>query len=487
MKIHFLVPPAKNERNPDRLFGCNYSFFLQQNIFILYPATYLKENGFNVRFTDCNNENLSLEQALKDEFDVYVFYSVFLSRDLDIETADKIQKKYPNKKIIFIGADPTIFPEKYLKNNRFVIRGESEETILELCKELKKTKPNFKKIKGLTFFDKSRIDNPSREYIKDLDKLPFPDRNLIKNRYKLSNPKFKTFPSTTILTSRGCAFKCSFCIPNSLSFAREVDYKRSHKTKTPVTKRSPENIIEEFKILKKQGYKSIFIIDDQFVWGKERTLKILRGIRDPDLEIALLARCDVLADEEIVKEMSLSNIKFTDLGVESFDQKILDDVGKDLDVKDIQKSIKYLKKYNIEPEVNILLGCSPLETKETIRKTTNEVKKMDVDIVHATVCTPFPGTDFRETAIKNNWTINGDEEYKPIDPGADSLISYPHLSREELIKSVKNIYKVHYFNPKYLFKQFIRLRSFKELKNKTKVGVEMLKNIILTKNEKKQK
>ena len=481
MKIHFLIPPIKEHRNPDRLFGCNYAFFVQHNIFLLYPATFLKKNNFNVILTDCVVENKNLESALKEEADVYVFYSVFLSRSIDLEATEIIQEKFPNKPVIFIGSGPSIHPDKYCtKPFRFVLRGESEESILKLCNELNKKKRNFKKIKGLTFFDKKIIHNGPRNYIKNLDKLPFPDRALLKKPAKYFNPKFKKFPSTTMLTSRGCAFRCYFCIPNSLSFAREVEWKRYFKIKPPVTKRSPENIISEFREIKKQGYKSVFILDDQFVWGKERTIKILRGIRPFGLDVALLARCDMLSDEELVKEMALSNVKFVDLGIESFSQEILDDSRKDLNVKTIDKSVKNLKKYNIEPEVNVLFGCSPLETKETINNTIKEVENMDVEIVHATVCTPFPGTDFREVAIKKGWTEN--KEYTPIDPGADSLISYPHLSKKELINSLKGLYRKHYFSPNYLLKQFIKIKSLQEFKNKFKAGWSIFKNILLVKN-----
>jgi radical SAM superfamily enzyme YgiQ (UPF0313 family) len=480
MKIQFLIPPANEKRNPDRLFGCSYSFFLQHNIFILYSASYLKSKGFDVEFTDCVVEKKSLDEVLKQEKDVYVFYSVFLSRDIDLKTADIIQEKFKDKPIIFLGTDSTYSPEKYCtQKNRFVVRGEPEETILELCKELAKKKPNFKKIKGITYFDKKKIDNPSREYIKNLDKLPFPDRTLIKKPLGYSNPKFKNFPSTTILTSRGCAFRCYFCIPNSLSFAREIDYKKHFKTKPPVGMRSPKNIIDEFKLIKKQGYNSVFIIDDQFVWGKERIIQILRGIRSLNLELALLARCDMLKDEELVKEMALSNVKFIDLGIESFDQKILDYVRKDLDVEDIYTCANNLKKYNIQPEVNVLLGCSPLETKETIKKTIQEAEKLNADVIHATVCTPFPGTEFREMAIKNGWTE--DKEYIPIDPGSDSLISYPNLPKKELIKSVKRIYRKHYFNPTYIFNQLIKTKSLREFNSKFKTAQSMLKNIFLSK------
>ncbi len=486
MKICFLIPPTKG-RNPDRLFGCNYAFFMQHNIFILYPASLLKQYGFDVKFIDCTKEKKSLNDVLKRDFDVYVFYSVFLTRKTDLSTAEKIEKKFKNKAVVFLGTDPTYSPEKYAtKKNRFVVRGEPEYILLELVKALKNKKKNFLKIKGLTWYNSKLINNKSRDYIKNLDNLPFPDRTLIKRPFSYFNPKFKKQPSTTMLTSRGCSFRCYFCIPNSLSFAREIEWKRHYGKKPPVSMRSPKNIIEEFKLLKEQGYKSVFIVDDEFIWGKERTIKILKGIRNLGMEISILARCDMLTDEELVKELAKSNVKYVDLGVESFSQEILDDVKKDLDVRTIRKSIRNLKKYRIEPEVNIVFGTSPLETKGTIKNTIKQVKKLDVDFIHATTCTPFPGTDFREIAIKKGWTVTGDKDYIPIDPGADSLIEYPHLSRKELVKAVKKIYRQHYFNLRYLFKQFLRTRSLKELKNKIKTGESIFKNILLNKNEKKK-
>jgi len=480
MKIHFLIPPSNTEKTPDRLFGCNYGFFIQQNIFLLYPATLLKEKGFDIEITDCTIEKISLKQALKNEADIYVFYSVFLSRQIDLKAAEQIEKKYPEKPIIFIGPDPTYKPEFYLKKeNRFIVRGEPEYTLLELVKAIKSKnlKNKIKTIKGISYLKKGKIiHNKPRDYIKNLDKLPIPDRTLLKKPFSYSNPKFRKQPSTTMITSRGCAFRCYFCIPNSLSFARELEYKRYHKKKPPVTMRSPKNIIQEFKIIKKQGYKSVFIVDDEFVWGKERTLEILKGIKPLNLEIAILARCDMLTDINLVKAMKQAGITYIDLGVESYDQKILDDIKKDLKIETIEKSINNIKKCKIQPEINVMFGASPLETKETIKKTINFVEKLGVDIVHSTICTPFPGTDFREIAIKKGWTEN--KEYKPIDPGAESLISYPHLSKEELIKATKTLYRRHYFNLRYLLRQIVKVRSLKELFGKIKTAINIWKNII---------
>ncbi|HLG30509.1 MAG TPA: radical SAM protein [Candidatus Brocadiales bacterium] len=521
-KIHFLIPPTPPEadgKSPDRIFGCNYAFFFQHNIFILYPATLLKKAGYDVRVIDCAIENETIASALKDKADAYVFYSVFLSRGIDLQTASIIESSLSrDTPIIFMGSDPTYCPEKYLlrpKNggstispNRFVIRGEPEYSLLDLINNLEchcegQSPEAISKVEGVSWvssfglrisgFEKV-IHNPYRKYIEDLDSLPFPDRTLLKNPQKYFNAKFKKLPSTTILTSRGCAFKCYYCVPNSLSFARELEWKRAHKNfhselrtpnselqKPPVAKRSVGNIIEEFREVARpqnghSGYRSVFILDDQFVWGRARTLEILDGIKDLNLEISLLARPDMLTDKELVNKMAEAGVRHVDLGVESFNEDILRDIRKDLDVTTIEKSITLLKEANIKPEINIMLGASPLETEETIKDTLEKVKRYDVDIVHAKICAPFPGTEFHDIAKKSGWMIT--KEYVPIDTACDSLISYPHLSREKLIGLLKTFYHEHYFNPRYLIKHLTALKSFKELKNKARTAVNIWKNII---------
>lgn len=529
-KIHFLIPPPacsdtyrKNGlKSPDRIFGCNYAFFFQHNIFILYPATLLKKAGYNVRVIDCAIENETTNSALKDKADAYVFYSVFLSREIDLKTANVIESTISKDiPIIFMGSDPTYCPEKYLLSpNRFVIRGEPEYSLLDLINNLNQaisespppipplakgdhlSIPSLAKgdhhsipplekggkggftVEGISWYANGKvIHNQPRKYIENLDTLPFPDRTLLKNPHKYFNAKFKNLPSTTILTSRGCAFKCYFCVPNSLSFARELEWKRwnhpqgTNKTpKPPVTKRSVRNIVEEFREVAGSGYNAVFILDDQFVWGNARTLEILEGIKDLNLEISLLARPDMLTDKELVNKMAEAGVRHVDLGVESFNEDILRDIRKDLDVSTIEKSISHLKKVNIKPEINIMLGASPLETEETIKDTLQKVKSYDVDIVHAKICTPFPGTEFHDTAKKSGWMIT--KEYVPIDTARDSLISYPHLSRKKLIGLLRTFYREHYFNPKYILKHLTALKSFKELKNKARTAINMWKNII---------
>lgn len=482
MIIHFLIPSAaENGKREvlDRIFSCHYGFFPQQNVFILEPATVLRDKGYDVKVTDCVVDKISLKKALDKKGDIFVFCSAFLSRDLDLWAAQQIKKRFGNKWIVFLGNDPSCFIEKYLiSDNHIVLRGEPEETIVELANELKKDKPNLKKIKGISWSNKGKIiHNPLRKYIENLDKLPIPDRTLSSKPFDYPNARFSQFPSTTMLTSRGCSHRCLFCIPNSLSFARELEWKNVHNVKPPVRVRSAKNVIEEFRLLSAQGYRSVAIVDDQFLWDRKRTETILKGIKDLKMEISILARCDRLTDYKLAKMMSDAGIKHIAFGVESFDQSILDYVRKDLKISTISRAIEWCKKARIEPEINIILGSCPLETKKTIAKTIREVEKLQVDIVHLTAITPFPGTDFAKLAKEKGWMTV--PEYSPIDSSAQCLISYPHLSDKELLKYVRKFIIIHYFSPSYIFRNLRKIKSPQELMGKIKAGINQFKLLLI--------
>lgn len=482
MKIHFIIPSNAEKGKQevlDRIFGCNYGFFTQHNVFIIEPATVLKNLGYEIEISDCVVEKISLDDALGRGGDIFVFYSVFLSRDTDLWATNEIRKKLGKKWVIFLGNDPVWFLDKYLiSKNHIIIRGEPEETIVDILKELEKGKPNLKSVKGISWKkNKKIIHNPPRKYIGNIDKLPVPDRLLLKKPYDYPNARFSQFPSTTMLTSRGCSNRCLFCFPNSLSFARELEWKNIHNAKPPVRTRSADKVIEEFKILHEQGFRSVSIVDDQFLWDRKRTEKILKGVKKFNFEISVLARCDRITDFALAKMMFEAGIKHIAFGVESFHQPILDYIRKDLKVDTIARAIQWCKKAGIKPEINIILGSSPLETRETIAHTINEVEKLKIDIVHVNVITPFPGTDYAKLAKKKGWMTV--DEYQPVDSSAQSLISYPHLSDKDLVKAVKRFIFRHYFSPGYILRNITNIKSSKELLNKVKAGINEFRLLLI--------
>lgn len=478
MKILFLVPPPlDNAPQAERIFGCNYGIYSQANIFILYPATILKNQGYDVTFLDFpvnrkNNEDFK-EFCREQDFDIVVFYTVFLSKKTDLIARDMLKRCKPETKFIFMSTEPTAKPEEFVDANSVVIRGEPESRILKVVEALI-VNYSLSGIPGISYKTGSEvIHEKGCQVIDNLDELPFPDRSFLKaNNYH--NPKLSRQPFTTMIGSRGCSFNCYYCVPNSLDFAREIEFKRNNNmAKPPVRLRSAQNIIEEFSMLAGQGYKSISFLDDQFIWGGKRTMDICFGIAPYGLEWSCLARADMLQEKRIVDEMSRAGCKFIAIGVESFNQKILDYIGKGSKVEMVYSAVSNLKKAKIEVELNILLASSPLETSSTIQETFKEALKLDPDYILFSICTPFPYTEFNSVAKKEGWMIK--DEYEPIDPIKESFISYPHLSKQELDKTIRQLYLKYYFRLNYIFKKIIRLKGLRDFLNKTKTALTIFK------------
>lgn len=466
MKITFLVPPPIDGKIPERVAGCAYLLYYVPNIFLLSAAAVLEKKGYEVRYIEATMKNWDRGHFLtflkEDLSDAYCFYSVNLSQRTDMQALQDIREIRGNVSVIFFGPAPSDRPAEFVVDeDSYVVRGEAEYTMLELVKALE-VKSSVKGIKSVSFKNKDEtIHNGNREPIEDLDVLPFPARHLLEERDIYYNPKLGKRPFTAVCTSRGCSYRCIYCVPSSLSFSRELEYKHHFGKKPPVRKRSPENIIEEFTLLKSLGYKAVNIQDDQFVWGEERTVKICEGIKDLDIVWGCSARSDHL-NEPIIKAMSAAHCKFIDLGVESFNQEILDYVKKDIDVKKNEDAIKLVKKYGISAKINIMFGASPLETMDTIRKNVEEVKRLKVDQVMYNIANPFPGTEFYQIAKENKLFVYGD--YKPVNVAKEANIAYPHLSKVDLENAVRRANFEFFLTPRFILKNIRRLGSLDSLK-----------------------
>lgn len=479
MKILFLVPPPLDGApSAERIFGCNYGIYPQPNIFMLYPATILKNKGYEVHFMDFTikgNKKIGFKKFCEvSTFDIVIFYTVFLSKQTDIIARNMMCQNNKRTRFIFTSTEPTASPDNFIDENTVVIRGEPEERITPLIEAIENSK-GLEHIPGISYRNKDgkNIHQGGYTVLDGLDKLPFPDRAILNLKF-YHNPKLSSRPFTTIIASRGCSFGCYYCVPNSLDFAREIEFKRENQmSKPPVRLRSPQNVIAEFQMLARQGYKSVSFLDEQFVWGKDRTIELCRGIAPFKIEWICSARADMLLDKEVTKAMAQGGCKNVSIGIESFDQGILDYIGKGCKVEVFYSAVKNLRDAGIGVEFNILLGSCPLETRETIKKTFKETIRLNPDYVLFSVCTPFPYTVFNDRAKSEGWMIK--PEYEPIDPIKESFISYPHLTKKELDRIIRKIYFKYYFRIAYVWNKILRLKGMGDFLNKVKAALSILR------------
>jgi anaerobic magnesium-protoporphyrin IX monomethyl ester cyclase len=482
MKICIVVPPSNKEHIiPERVYGCTFSYYRQPELPLLYVASLLEQEGHAVTFRDFTEENSwkSFEDAVAaSDHEVYVFHTVLLAESADIKAARFITE-HTNASIIFFGPQPTFQPINFLLNDRcYVARGEAEYIIRDLLRGLESGP--VADVKGISYLHNGQMrENDTYGVIQDLDSLPFPARQLLQERECYFNPKLEERPVTLVLTSRGCSFRCYYCVPNAISWARELEWKRYHPgKKPPVTLRSPGNIALEFETIKQQGYRAVSIIDDMFLFGgKDRVLQLCRGLEQVGLPFGGLARCDLILDEEIVSALAKAGCRYVDLGIESLDQGVLDDIKKDIDATKVESAIRLLGKYNIEPKPNIMFGASPKETRETIEHTIKTIAEYPVNYCMFAIATPFPGTAFAEMAKKEGWAIEPEihDLENNLSPTDKSLVSYPHLTKKDLERAVKMANRRFYLSPRRVWFQLRKLRSLKALKDLISTGWKVIK------------
>ncbi len=466
-KITFLTPPALvSKLAADRVFGCNYGYYPVPNIFILTCAAVLEQEGFTVKYVDGAiekwTENDLIDFLKRDDSDLYIIYTVYLAKETDLKTLKLIREYKGNMPVIFMGPVPTEIPEMFMRDdNVFVVRGEPEMTLKEFTLALQGGH-SPEGIKSLSFRTNGSIKhNELRSVVNDLDSLPLPARHLIK-KGKYYNPKIGVQPFTVVLTSRGCSYKCTYCVPCSLSYARELEYRCTLGRKPPVRQRSAENVLTEIRQLKKEGYRSIGFIDDQFIWDEQRVLDISKGLEEIDIEWGCLARADRL-NERLVRAFARAKCQYVDIGVESFNQQVLDDIKKDLDVNTIFYAIDLLKKYNITAKINVLIAASPLETEETIKENIRIIRRLKPDSVMYGITNPFPGTVFNKIARREGWMLF--DEYKPVDVQKECIISYPHLSNRQIEHLARQANIRFFLSPSFLAQNLAKIRSPKALFN----------------------
>jgi radical SAM superfamily enzyme YgiQ (UPF0313 family) len=362
---------------------------------LAYAASLLESNGFHVEIIDASVLSLDKIGVLKllsrKEPSLIIINTCGVSFYHDLDFARSIKKitqipvaiiePYPG----FIHWSGSIF-----RGFDFVIRREIEYTVLELCEKF----PDVEKIKGLIHKkDNKIITNPTRSLIKNLDELPFPAYHLLPVE-KYSYDMLEKKPFLTLLTSRGCPFNCFYC-------TYPLGYGKIWRG------RSPENVIEELKLLKKKyKVKSILFRDQVFTFDQSRAEKICEYIIQEDLDVKW--RCETRIDclsKNLMKKMKAANCVGVHIGIESGDTEILKKFGKvGISIEKVKRVFRDAKKIDLELLAFFMIGF-PGETKESVQKTFTLAKELNAERCWFNPATPYPGTEFYKMAESKGWLL----------------------------------------------------------------------------------
>jgi radical SAM superfamily enzyme YgiQ (UPF0313 family) len=399
----------------------------------------LEQNGHEVQIMDCAASGMTWD-ALGEEIKIYsprlvVWSTGTPSIDNDLIFAAFIKENSPVAVTAVFGTHVTRFDweclEKYPELD-CIIRHEPELTTRELAQAIQDEK-SFNEITGLTFRTAGGEikDNPSRPFIDDVDQLPHPAWHLIDtNLYRLpfSGERF-----LIIAPLRGCPFNCSFCTCQTY-YGKKL------------RKRSVASVIKEIEYdMVRYNVRNFFVWAETFVVDKKYVEQLCRAIIDRKLNISWTCNSRVdTVDPELLKLMAQAGCWMISFGIESAEQKILDEVQKGTKVEQAGDAVRWAHEAGIKAVGHIILGL-PGETRQSIMKTMAYAKKLGLDLAQFYCAVPFPGSALYERASKAGWIKDSDFSHFKQD---NAVMELPTISAQEVNKYRAIAYRRFYFSPR---------------------------------------
>ncbi len=384
------------------------------NIFIrlglAYLAGALKARGHEVSLADLRvltgwDEYEELVKRVSPDCIGISMHSVELS--YAVEAGKRAKKILPKVVTVAGGIHPTMFPEECLDTGAFdyVVQGEGEISLPLLVEDPKR-------------FPKSFWGEAP-----DLDKVPFPDREIwtdFKTRMNCEPFGISQFsfplPMVEIINARGCPYNCKFCCgPGEHQLYTKVT--ESGKRVPYIRGRSVSNVIAEIEMLiEKYGIKSAMFHDDQFIMNPQWVAEFIKelhksGLVKKGFKWVTSSRADIICrNDELIGKMADAGLLLLIVGFESFSPRILQWFGKGVTPEQNSRAAEILHKHNVKVWANYILGI-PTDTgwhKEDDLMTVDGVLRANPVHFSPAFYTPVPGSGLYDF-YKNNHLIIGDE------------------------------------------------------------------------------
>jgi len=464
MNISLINPPFDLEDLTGKTKSMTRVMNTIQPLGLAYVAAYLLENGYEVKIYDCQCSDIDSEKLVsslkKESPDIIGFTSTTPMIKNTIKTVMKIKKELPNSINIIGGSHVSALPKRTLSFNCFDvgIRGEGEITILELIKSIENYGlKKLKKIKGIVYRkNKNIIMTPVRPLIKNLDELPFPARQLLPplKKYKPTPASYRKLPQGQVMTSRGCPSQCTFC--DRSVFGSTYRF------------RSVNNVFEEIEeLINLYGMKDLKFFDDVFTLIPNRVYEICNEFKKRKIDIpwCILTKVN-LVNKKMLKKLKDAGCWQVLFGLESMDEKILASLKKGTAVKQNISAVKWAHEAGLSVRADFLIG-TPLEDINSIKKTLNEAKKLNIDFAHFNKFTPYPGNELYKTLISKRYNFKPEDIPSQLDH-ATAIYSPTLMSKEEFLTQLNECYKQYYIRPRYILKQISKLRSLEDFKRMIK-------------------
>lgn len=376
----------------------------------------IKEFSINDRV-----ENI-LEGIIEEKPDVVAFSCYIWNMEFVNRLAELIKLVDPNIEILYGGPEVSYEGKEFLENHpgEYVIVGEGEKTFREFVL-YKLGEGKIEDIKGLNYKRDGKVfENPKRPEM-DMNELVFPY-----NYEEDINNKIVYYEA-----SRGCPFKCKYCLSSVMHGVRFLDVERVKK---------------ELKYFMERGLKLVKFVDRTFNCNREYTVELLKYLSEQDTETRFHfeVAADLLTEEQIEILNNAPKGRFQlEVGVQTTNNEVLHNINRYITYENIKKKVlKVASRKNVMQHLDLIAGL-PGEDLESFKKSFNDVHAIRPDEIQLGFLKLLKGSSMREEAEK--WGI----VYSPYAPY--EIIRSKDISYEELLllKKVEAMVDKYYNSCKF--------------------------------------
>jgi anaerobic magnesium-protoporphyrin IX monomethyl ester cyclase len=384
--------------------------------------------------------------------------------------AKLVKKNINGCKVIIGGPHATVRAEEILEicpEVDYVVRGEAEETMVELMNFIDKRKKELKNILGVSFRKgKKIVSNRDRLQPKNLDIYPMLNRSLLMNKNKLSSEDMGL-----IMTSRGCPYRCTYC-----ASTKGIRY------------RSVDSVMEEIKsVFEKYETRQFTFKDDSFTVDRSRVVDLCNRLNNWKVKINWECNTRVnLVDEELLRLMKKAGCNFVKVGVETGSARVLKAMNKGISLDQVRLAAKLFRKVGLHWTGYFMMGVVG-ETEKDIKRTVDFMHEIKPNLGVIAVYEAFPGTVMFEEGIRKglyrqNMTLNdfysmAPDSYYKVDPKIQNEKITPRKFEiiknrvnkefhgqnkkiENVVAMARSKIRVYYRDPKIFFDDVKKMLSY---------------------------
>lgn len=366
-----------------------------QNVMICEPleleyiASNIEAHGHQAIIVDMILEKKKIAYFLKLHEPDVVGVSGYISHvNIMKDYARQVKEYNPNIKTVVGGVHAEVNPEDFESEYiDYIIRANGIKTFNDILNQLE----NKSEEPIPCVYSKEVTDYTKESSFNYL----FPDREKV-DKYRSKYYYMFHRNCSLIKTSFGCPYQCKFC------FCRQI-------TDDKYFARDLNNIIDELKEIRET---EIYIVDDDFLFNRDRMLEFVRLLKENDIHKKYLVygRADFIAgNEDVIAALKEVGLRAVIVGLESCDSHELVDYNKKTNVGINEQAVAILKKYDVECYGTFILGLD--WTWADFKALLQWIKKLGLIFVNLQPLTPLRGTEMYE-AYKDDFIVREDEYEK---------------------------------------------------------------------------